>query len=118
MINLIIIGAFFCYGMFTLQRPGFLLESLPSLWKRFPKALHEPLFDCGVCVSSVWGTVFILLQWGIKNIIPAKYVEIASIPIYIVAMCGACAVIDRAVKFFEYGYNYKKVRDKDNNKVA
>lgn len=56
---------------------------------------------------------FIVSQWILKHVVPHKYLEIASIPIYIISMCGICAVIDRAVKFFEYGYNYKKTRDKD-----
>jgi hypothetical protein len=113
MFSLIVTGAFFCYGMYTLQRKGFLLDQLPNLWKKLPTKFHEPLFDCGVCVSSVWGIFFIVSQWILKHVVPHKYLEIASIPIYIISMCGICAVIDRAVKFFEYGYNYKKTRDKD-----
>jgi hypothetical protein len=112
MASIIFIGAFFCYGMFTIQRSGFILDKLPNLWK------HEPLFECGVCVSSIWGIFFIVSQYLIKNYVYGKYIDLVNIPIYIIAMAGVCAVIDRAVKFFEYGYNYKKVRDKDNvNKI-
>lgn len=102
MINTVLIGAFFCYGVFTLQRPGFLLSKLPTVWKKLPKKLHEPLFSCGVCVSSIWGIVFILAQYFIHN-------ELLRIPIYIIAMCGVCALVDRAVKYFEYGYKYNSI---------
>lgn len=116
MASTILMGAFFCYGMFTLQRKSFLLDWLPSIWKLLPKKLHEPLFDCGICVTSIWGIVFISSQHFIPILIPAKYVWAANIPFYIISMCGICAVVDRAVKFFEYGYNYKKVRDIDMGK--
>ena len=102
-INNFIVGAFFCYGAYTLQRPGFLADFMPKFWRLFPKKLHEPLFSCGVCVSSFWGIVFlILLHFNI------------TIPIYLIAFCGACAVIDRAIKYFEYGYKYNPIPDLSN----
>lgn len=107
MLELVIVGAFFCYGCFTLQRTGFLLQKLPKLWKAvFPKSMHEALYSCGICVSSIWGIVFILSQFFILKYVPVQYQLLANIPVYIVAMCGICALIDRAVKFFEYGYKY------------
>lgn len=108
MLQLVITGAFFCYGWYTLQRTNFLLDKLPKvLWKRFfPKAMHEALFSCGICVSSIWGITFVLSQFAITNFIPVKFQLLVNIPFYIVAMCGICAVVDRAVKFFEYGYKY------------
>ena len=97
-LDLLLTGAFFCYGMFTLQRPGFLLDFMRKIWKKFPEKLHEPLFSCGVCVSSFWGIVFIFLN----------YYAIYPI-IYLIAFCGICAILDRAVKFWEYGYKYNPV---------
>jgi len=97
-LDLLLTGAFFCYGMFTLQRPGFLLDFMRKIWKKFPEKLHEPLFSCGVCVSSFWGIVFLVLNYyGIYPII------------YLIAFCGICAILDRAVKFWEYGYKYNPV---------
>lgn len=107
-LQLIIAGAFFCYGMFTLQRKGFLLEGLKNTWLKFPEALHEPLFSCGVCVTSIWGTTFILCQFLIRKYVAADYTILAEIPFYIISMCGICAVTDRAVKFFEVGYGYSQ----------
>ncbi len=102
-LELFIIGFFFCYGMFTLQRPGFLLDFLPRLWKLFPKYLHEPLYSCGVCVSSFWGIIFLFLVWTQLYCIA-----------YLIAFCGGCALLDRAVKFFEYGYRYSPVKPLSN----
>ncbi len=112
-LQLIIAGAFFCYGMFTLQRKGFLLEGLKNTWLKLPKALHEPLFSCGVCVTSIWGTIFILCQFLIRKYVAADYIILAEIPFYIIAMCGICAVVDRAVKFFEVGYGYSRKQNPD-----
>ena len=105
-LQMIIAGAFFCYGIFTLQRKDFLLEGLKTFWKKFPKALHEPLFSCGVCVTSIWGTTFILSQFLIRKYVAVEFVILAEIPFYIISMCGICAIVDRAVKFFEVGYGY------------
>jgi len=93
-----LIGAFFCYGIFTIQRPGFFADFLRDLWRKFPKALHEPLFECGVCVSSIWGGIYILSI----TFIPVQFM----FPFYLISFAGVCALLDRAVKFFEYGYKY------------
>lgn len=97
-LTLLLTGAFFCYGMYTLQRPGFLLDFMRKFWKLFPENMHEPLFSCGVCVSSFWGIVFLTLN----------YFEI-YLPIYLISFCGICAVLDRAIKFYEYGYKYNPI---------
>lgn len=104
--ELLIIGAFFCYGWFTLQRPNFLLHSLTKFWKLFPRSIHETLYSCGICVSSIWGIFFLICQYLITLFVPQQYQLFARIPFYIVAMCGICALVDRAVKYFEYGYKY------------
>lgn len=102
-----IIGLFFCYGMFTIQRQGFVLDYLPKLWRKFPKFLHEPLFECGVCVSSIWGLIFLIVLFQ-------DFSPLLKIPLYLIAFAGGCAVIDRAVKFFEYGYKYNPVKPLSN----
>ena len=108
MVDFVFTGAMFCYGVFTLQRKNFLFDKLPILWKKFPKKFHEPLFECGVCVSSFWGIIFTISQYFIHEYIDKRYILLANIPFYIIAMCGICAVVDRAVKFFENGYGYNK----------
>lgn len=97
----IFIAAMFAYGMFTLQRPGFLLDFMRPFWKKIaPKGLHEPLFECGVCVSSIWGgSCFIYL-----NLFTQWYY---MIPVAMIASSGMLAIVDRAVKAFEKHYGYK-----------
>lgn len=68
--------------------------------------MHEALYSCGICVSSIWGIFFLLSQYFITNYVSSNIQPLVSIPFYIVAMCGVCAVVDRMVKFFEYGYKY------------
>ena len=110
LLQYVLIGAFFCYGVFTLQRRGFLLEQLPRFWRNYwPESMHEALYSCGICVSSIWGTLFILSQFFINHFVSHPYIHLVNIPFYIVAMCGLNAVIDRAVKYFEYGYKYTSI---------
>lgn len=107
MLQLVITGAFFCYGWYTLQRTNFLLDKLPKFWKRyFPKAMYEALYSCGICVSSIWGIFFLVSQYLITNYVSLNLQPLLSIPFYIVVMCGICSLVDRAVKFFEYSYKY------------
>jgi len=108
------IGAFFCYGMYTIQRNGFLLDGLQKLWLKFPKQIHEPLYSCGVCVSSIWGCVYLISTFLIGKHIPIEYQLLANIPLYIISFGGVCALVDRAVKFFEYGYRYTQIKPLSN----
>lgn len=101
-LTLFIIGAFFAYGMYTIQRPGFFAEPLRSIFKRLPEKLHEPFFSCGVCVSSVWGLYYLASTYYAIN----HGMMILLVPNYLVALAGFCAILDRSVKFFEYGYRY------------
>lgn len=114
MINILIFGAFFCYGIFTVQRNGFLLDFLPNFWKKFPKQLHEPLFSCGICVSSIWGTVFIVSNYLIQESVNEKYQLLAMMPFYLIAFIGVTAILDRAVKSFEYNYRYTQIKPLSN----
>jgi hypothetical protein len=88
--------------MYTIQRPGFLADFLPKIFRKFPKSLHEPLFSCGVCVSSIWGIFYFVVQYlsEIYNI------SIIMIPLYLVALAGICVLFDRSIKSFEYNYKY------------
>lgn len=114
MLDILLVGSFFCYGIYTIQRSDFLLQKLPNLWKKLPNGLHEPLFSCGICVSSIWGAVFLLSNYFIDKFAPHDYIFLLKIPIYILAFCGVCAVIDRAIKFFEYGYKYTNIKPLSN----
>ena len=110
MLELLIWGAFFCYGVFTIQRNGFLLDSLPNVFKKLPKVLHEPLFSCGICVSSIWGLVFLISTFLIENYVPTNYIFFAKIPLFLFGFVGITAIIDRAVKSFEYNYRYTQIK--------
>lgn len=113
-VEILIFGSFFCYGIYTIQRSGFLLDNIPNLWKRLPNVLHEPLFSCGICVSSIWGIFFLLYNYLADKLIPIDYIFFVKMPIYIISFCGVCAVIDRAVKYYEYGYKYTNIKPLSN----
>jgi len=114
MLDILILGAFFCYGVFTIQRNGFLLDSLPNLWKKFPKGLHEPLFSCGICVSSIWGALFLFSYNYIQQNISLEKQLLYMMPLYLLAFVGFTALVDRAVKAFEYNYRYTQIKPLSN----
>lgn len=111
MLQTIISCALFSYGIFTIQRPGFFLEKLPEFWKKyFPKSIHEPLYSCGICVASIWSLFYIFYRIVIGNYLDGYMYLIANAPVVAIAAAGGCALIDRAVKYFEYGYRYNPVK--------
>lgn len=109
MIENLILAAFFAYGMFTIQRQGFILDFLTKFWKKFPKSLHEPLYSCGICVSSIWGTFYIVVNRILESY-EGPNVLLFRIPLYVIMSCGVTVIFDRAVKYFEYGYRYNPIK--------
>jgi hypothetical protein len=110
MLQTIIICSLFSYGAFTVQRPGFILDFMRSVWKLFPERLHETLYACGVCVASLWGgTCYVYIQW-LEREQDNPYRLILWIPVILGAVSGLNAIIDRAVKAFEKQYGYKTVQ--------
>jgi hypothetical protein len=107
MLQLIFVCALFAYGMFTIQRPGFLLAGLRNVWRLFPASLHETLFECGICVASLWGGGSYLYLLLVHQFISPHYRPYFWLPVAIISMSGICAFIDRAVKAFEKHYGYK-----------
>lgn len=96
--------------MFTIQRPSFILHDLTKFWKKyFPKKLHESLYSCGICVSSIWTIVALLYRILIDIYFEGYMYYIMLLPVIIIAAGGVCAIIDRAVKYLEYGYKYNPV---------
>lgn len=110
MINLIFTCALFAYGMFTIQRQNFFANGLTSVWKKhFPKQIHEALYSCGVCVSSVWGIFAFFYQYTISHFCDGIWYLIAISPFVSICCAGILAFIDRAVKSFEYNYRYNPI---------
>lgn len=107
MFEAILISALFAYGMFTIQRPGFLMDWMRPVWKKFPKKMHDTLFECGVCVASLWGGSVYLYQVYLIPELPAVWHPLLYLPIVMIAGSGICAVVDRGVKAMEKVYGYK-----------
>jgi hypothetical protein len=106
MLQIIAICSLFSYGMFTIQRPGFVLASLRTLWKKFPESIHESLFACGICVASIWGGGCYIYLMLLENYAPENYLTLLYLPVIIVCCSGVNAIFDRAVKAFEKHYGY------------
>jgi hypothetical protein len=109
MLEKIIVCSLFSYGIFTVQRPGFILTRLPNLWKRIlPESLHEPFFACGVCVVSVWGTLCYYYMAYVQQYCTYESLRLfLFLPVILVCATGLNALLDRSVKSFEKNYGYK-----------
>jgi hypothetical protein len=75
MLEFILINSLVIWGIFAATRDGmiFNLESLP-----LPNWLSYPLYECPVCMSSVWGSVGFYMMGD----------NIWLMPIWILAIAG------------------------------
>lgn len=107
MLQQILISSFFSYGMFTIQRPGFLMAWMRPIWKTFPKKWHETLFECGICVASLWGGLVFLYTEYIIPLASNNWHTMLWLPVIMIAASGVNSFLDRGIKAFEKHYGYK-----------
>lgn len=103
---LLIVGACWCWGVFTVFHEGYLLERIGNKLRKFDvypgkKSMQErwigtwyskPLFDCPPCMGSVHGFM-----------ISAVYYEWHIYPMmaYMVCLCGLNFIV-KSILFPEY----------------
>lgn len=58
MIKTLFIASFFIIGLYKITRDGYIWDFMQT-WNIRPW-IKKPLFNCPVCMSSVWGTVFFI----------------------------------------------------------
>ncbi len=83
------IGALLIVGVWTCFDKKMIFGRLGDWMSRLlPKWVTMPLYDCPMCMASVWGTTFWFLSGG----------EVSRWwPIYVLALCGFLKLI--AVEF-------------------
>lgn len=66
MIELLAMNCFLIWGIFAITQEGKLLYK-PKLFFEacISQVLAKPLFNCPTCMSSFWGTVFYIAQFGL-----------------------------------------------------
>lgn len=58
MIEQIIINCFVCFGIYKAVSPGMILfpvKHYGDLW--LPEWVRNPLYDCAICMASVWSLI-------------------------------------------------------------
>lgn len=67
------------FGIWTLFEKGMLLGWLgDKLWSLWPEPISKPIFACGPCMSSTWGSLF----WFVTGGTTEHWL------IFIIALCG------------------------------
>ncbi len=78
------LGCLVIVGIWTLFEKDMLLEKLgDTLVLLLPKWVTFPLFECPICMSSVWGATVWLLSGG----------ALTGVPAYCIALCGLMKII-------------------------
>ena len=86
-------ASLFIYGVNILFQEDHLLEKQGEWMRnRWPEYVTKPLFDCAICQSSVWGTLwfFLGLTIGFEIVMPIKL----WIP-YVFSLCGMNTIINK-----------------------
>ena len=76
--------------------PGMLFVGFRKYLDRLPGFMRKPLFDCMICMSSVWGTFFFLCV--------NKVLSIGLIP-HVLAVCGLNVILDSVIYYWRRGGN-------------
>jgi hypothetical protein len=64
MIEHLIINAAFIIGLSMITQPGYILHWYRSICERVP-FLHKPLITCRLCMSSIYGLMYLFVVVGI-----------------------------------------------------
>ena len=82
MIEYIAITSLAIIMIYATTKEGMIASFVPPLLWWLPSWLKKPLYECPVCMCSVWGSIFFLLT----PLHPIQY------PVFILAV-GACNLI-------------------------
>lgn len=91
-IVLVIIGACWCWGVFTLFQDGYILEKPGHfLWDNIGNFVCKPIFSCPPCMASIHGFAIGFIYYGLSW----------QIPIFMICLCGLNFII-KSIIFPEY----------------
>ena len=94
-LELILNNSLLIAGVHVLFWPGMILSSLTKYLIRLPLLVRKPLFECLICMSSIWGTAFFLSLNGLSlKLIP-----------HVLAVCGCNLILDSCIHYWRRGGN-------------
>lgn len=111
MIESVISNSLLILGINCLFWPGMLLFKLVKPLSKLPELLRKPLFECMICMSSVWGTVFFLhhshtsvvaLLSHIRNF---DFVFLLPLIAHVLKVCGFNVILDSCIHYWRRGGN-------------
>jgi hypothetical protein len=85
-LGIVVIMALVATGAYHAQQPGMILSPLLKVWAKLPKSLEYPLWDCPVCMCSLWGIPTALI------VAPHLW---PYLPIHLLASAGLAAYLNK-----------------------
>lgn len=86
MIEHLIINATFIIGLRIISSEGYVLHWYRRLCENVP-FFHKPLITCPVCMSSIYGLLYVLI------VIQIPSSQWQKVPVYLIALAGTVAVL-------------------------
>ena len=88
----IIINSLMIAGIHVLLWPGMIFAWMRKYLKHLPLFIRKPLFECMICMASIWGTAFFLYKNGLS-------LNLDLIP-HLLAVCGCNLILDSCIHYW------------------
>ena len=98
MLQLVILNSLAILGLHICFWEGMIFFKARKHLKRLPRVIQKPLFDCLMCMSSIWGLTFFLCWNGLS-------LNVIAMVTHVLAVCGCNVILDSCVHYWRRGGN-------------
>lgn len=104
MIEAVVANSILILGVHSLFLPSMILFKLVKPLSKLPTFLRKPLYECLICMSSIWGILFFV---AINNISLTSNWSAISKPLilHVLEVCGFNVILDSCVYYWRRGGN-------------
>lgn len=85
--------------IYFLFQPGMLLFGFSKVLSRLPWLLRKPLFECMICMSSVWGITYFLYKQHTHTQLFLSKTIFLSLAEHVLVLGGIMVILDSAIGF-------------------
>ena len=94
--SLIIVAIHACFW------PGMIFNCIRKRLTKLPDVIKKPLYDCMICMSSIWGIVYFAFSQPAN--IPIETYAL-RLTLHVLIVCGINVVLDSCINYWRRGGN-------------
>ncbi len=106
----IVENALFVLGIHVLFWDGMVLSWAKKYLSALPVFLRKPLYECAVCMSSLWGVLFYFKGVDDAKLFFYKIDARLSMDcvVHLLSLCGLMVIIDSAIHYWRRSSNSRQ----------